>query len=71
MKLKTASRCHQVTVNKWVIVIEPNLLNGWFIQEQNRTEHHHASETQNCARVAVFGIIFVVEIDQKQAIWCL
>ncbi len=32
---KTASRCHQVTVNKWVIAIEPNHLNGWFIQEQN------------------------------------
>ncbi len=26
---------------------------------------------QNCARVAVFGIIFAVEIEQKQAIWCL
>ncbi len=26
---------------------------------------------QNCAMVAVFGIIFVVEIEQKQAIWCL
>ncbi len=24
------------------------------------------SETQNCARVAVFGIIFVVEKDQQQ-----
>ncbi len=23
------------------------------------------------ALVAVFGIIFVVEIEQKQAIWCL
>ncbi len=30
----TASRCHQVTIKK-VIVIEPNHLNGWFIQEQN------------------------------------
>ncbi len=28
------------------------------------------SEMQNSA-VAVFGIIFVVEIEQKQAIWCL
>ncbi len=28
------------------------------------------SETQNSA-VAVFEIIFVVEIEQKQAIWCL
>ncbi len=29
------------------------------------------SQRQNCAMVAVFGIIFVVEIEQKQAIWCL
>ncbi len=28
------------------------------------------SETQNSA-VTVFGIIFVGEIEQKQAIWCL
>ncbi len=28
------------------------------------------SETQNSA-VAVFGIIFVGEIEQKQEIWCL
>ncbi len=36
-------------------------------------KHRHCSEseTQNCAMVAVFGIIFVVEIEQKQAIWCL
>ncbi len=27
-------------------------------------------ETQNSA-VALFGIIFVGEIEQKQAIWCL
>ncbi len=66
-EIKTASRCHQVTVNKWVIVIEPNHLNGWFIQEQNTIMR---SEIQNCA-VAVFGIIFVVEIDQNQATWCL
>ncbi len=26
---------------------------------------------QNCARVAVLGIIFVVDIEQKQAIWYL
>ncbi len=44
-EIKTASRCHQVTVNKWVIVIEPNQLNGWFIQEQNTIMR---SETQNC-----------------------
>ncbi len=64
-EIKTASRCHQVTVNKWVIVIEPNHLNGWFIQEQNTIIR---SET---VYDAVFGIIFVVEIDQKQAIRCL
>ncbi len=29
------------------------------------------TETQNCARVDVFGIIFVVKIEQKQVIWCL
>ncbi len=34
-EIKTGSKCHQVTVNKWVIVIEPNHLNSWFIQEQN------------------------------------
>ncbi len=33
-KTKSASRWHQVTV-KWVIAIEPNHLNGWFIQERN------------------------------------
>ncbi len=34
-------------------------------------KHRHCSESemQNCAMVAVFGIIFVVEIEQKQAIW--
>ncbi len=52
-EIKTASRCHQVTVNKWVIVIEPNNLNDWFIEEQNTMR----SEMQNCARVAVFGIV--------------
>ncbi len=40
-EIKTANRCHQVTVNKWVIVIETNHLNGWLIQEQS-------SEMQNC-----------------------
>ncbi len=49
-------------------MIEPNNLNGGFIQEQNTIMR---SETQNCARVAVFGIIFVVEIEQKQPICCL
>jgi len=34
-EIKTGSKCHQVTVNKWVIVIEPSHLNSWFIQEQN------------------------------------
>ncbi len=67
-EIKTASRCHQVTVNKWVNVIQPNHLNSWFIQEQNTIMR---SEMQNCVKVAVFGIIFVVEINQKQAIWWL
>ncbi len=34
-EIKTASRWKQVTVNKRVIAIEPNKLNGWFIQERN------------------------------------
>ncbi len=47
-EIKTASRCHwcrQVTVNKWVIVIEPNHFNGWLIQEQNTIM---CSDKQNC-----------------------
>ncbi len=34
-EIKTASRWHQVTFNKWVIAIEPNHLKSWFIQERN------------------------------------
>ncbi len=30
-EIKTASRWQQITVSKWVIAIEPNDLNGWFI----------------------------------------
>ncbi len=33
-EIKTSSRWQRVTVNKWVIVIEPNHLNEWFIQER-------------------------------------
>ncbi len=33
-EIKTASRWQQVSVNKWVIVIEPNHLNDWIIQER-------------------------------------
>ncbi len=35
-------------------------------------KHRHCSEseTQKLCMVTVFGIIFVVEIEQKQAIWC-
>ncbi len=63
-EIKTASRCQQVT-DKRVIAIES------FKQMINsRMKHSHCSETQNSA-VAVFGIIFVVKIEQKQAIWCL
>ncbi len=35
---------------------------------------HVIAQSQRDAKrcmVAVFGIIFVVEIEQKQAIWCL
>ncbi len=28
-------QCQQVTVNKWVIEIQPIHSNGWFIQEQS------------------------------------
>ncbi len=55
-EIKNASRWQQVSVNKWVIAIEPNHLNSWFIQERTPSS---CSETQNSA-VAVFGIIFVV-----------
>ncbi len=34
-EIKTANRWQQVTVNKWVIAIEPTHLNGWFIQKWN------------------------------------
>ncbi len=63
----TSSRCQQFTVKR-VIVIEPNHLNSWFIQERNTVMLPR--EAKLCM-VAVFGIIFVVEIEQKQAIWCL
>ncbi len=58
-EIKTASRWQQVIVNKWVIVIEANHLNGLLIDS-------FWKET-----VAVFGIIFVGEIEQKQALLCL
>ncbi len=41
-EIKTASRWQQFTVNKWIIVIEPNHLNGWFIYSVSC-----CSETQN------------------------
>ncbi len=41
------------------------------VNSRNETRHCSESEMQNCAMVAVFGIIFVVEIEQKQEIWCL
>ncbi len=60
-EIKTASRWQQVTVSKWVIAIEPNHLTG----DSFRNETPSCwSETQNSA-VAVFGFIFVVEIEQK------
>ncbi len=33
-EIKTTNRWQQVSVNKWVIVIEPNHLNDWIIQER-------------------------------------
>ncbi len=62
-EIKTSSRWQQVSVNKWVVVIEPNHLNDWFIRER-------ITETLNSA-VAVFGVNFVVELKQKQEIWHL
>ncbi len=32
---------------------------------------HVIAQSQRLCMVAVYGIIFVVEIEQKQAIWCL
>ncbi len=50
--------CQQVTVKR-VIAIEPDHLNSWFIQERN---------TVMLLRDAK---LCIVEIEQKQAIWCL
>ncbi len=69
-EIKTASRWQQVIVNKWVIVIEPNHLNGLLIDSFRKETPSCCSEMQNSA-VAVFGIIFVGEIEQKQALLCL
>ncbi len=33
-------------------------------------KHRHVAQMRNSA-VAVFGMIFVEEIEQKQEIWCL
>ncbi len=66
-EIKTASKCQQVTVKR-VIAIEPNNLNTWFIQERNTVML--LRDTRLCM-VAVFGIIFVVEIEQRQVILCL
>ncbi len=60
-EIKTASRWQQVTVNKWVIAIETNHLNGWFIQERNTFMLLRDAKSA----VAVFGTIFVGEIEQK------
>ncbi len=46
-------------------MIEQNHLNGLI---HSGTKHVIA---QSQRRKTVFGIIFVVEIEQKQAIWCL
>ncbi len=57
--MKTASRCQQVTVKR-VIATEPNHLNR-FIEESLML----LRDAKLCMG-AVFGIIFVVEIEQKQ-----
>ncbi len=55
--MKTASRWQQVPVKKWLIA---NLLNDWFIQEQN-----------SCCSEMHIEMIFVGEIEQKHSILCL
>ncbi len=57
-EIKTASRWQQVTVNKGVIVTEPNHLNDLLIQEQN-----------SCCSETHIEIIFVGK--QKHSILCL
>ncbi len=46
-----------------VVAIETNNLKSWFIQERNTVIAQR--------RKTVYGIIFVVEMEQKQAIWGL
>ncbi len=60
------SRWHHVTVNKWVIVTEPNHLNEWFIQERI-TVMLLRDAKHRCSCLEEF---FVSEMEQKQAIWC-
>ncbi len=61
-EIKTANKCQQV------IAIEPNHLNSRFFQERNTVML--LRDAKLCL-VAVFGIIFVRKIEQKQVIWCL
>ncbi len=54
--------CQQVTIKR-VIAIEQNHLNSRFIQERNTVM---LFRDKKLSMVAAFGIIFVVEIEQKQ-----
>ncbi len=61
----------EVTVNKRVIVIEPNHLNGWFIQE--RITVMLFTDAKLCAdgAVAEFGFILLVKLSENRryAVW--
>ncbi len=52
------------------LLISESLRLNRIIQTVDSFRNKSCSETQNSA-VAVFGVIFVVEIKQKQEIWCL
>ena len=65
-EIKTASRWQRVTVNKWVIAIEPNHLNGWFIQERNTIMLLRDAKQWLCLEWFLF-----LEIERKKWICCL
>ncbi len=65
-EIKTTSWWQQVTINKWVIAVEPQSMgwtesfNGWFNQDEMPSCW---SKTQNSA-VAVFGIILLAKLSK-------
>ncbi len=58
------NRQQHVTINKWVIVTEPNHLNGSLIHSWT----NHWDSKHRCSCLELF---FVCEMQQKQAIWYL